>query len=450
MKKNKKTIKVSRYTFFVEFDNRKFFYNTLSNSLNEVDEELFNCLKALKANHSSEEITLDDDLVNTLLKNKFLTENDEDDFLIFKSVIQSIRSDKQRLILTIAPTMDCCFDCHYCFERTKSPVYMSENIMRGITKFVSSMENIKQTNITWFGGEPLMAVPQMEKLYRKLKRRLKGTPIRSNIITSGFHLNEPNIRALQRMKVSQMQITLDGMKESHNKIKFTTGCDDTFSKVLNNIDLATSIAPEIHIVIRTNLTKTNAHEYEELQNLIIERYKGKNIAIAPAFVMDRDESGMADRGNLFSHGEYSRYILGLSNSGIDSPQVRYPSRHITECAIRNPLSLSFGPDGAVYKCWEHIGNPEFVIGKIDKDGILSVTDTTLLNRQMYGADPLEDKQCRECPYLPICHGGCPIQRVQNKFYGAHNNHCTYYKGHIHEFIAEHIRKKEAGVKNLYK
>lgn len=447
---DKQTIKVSRYTFFVEHDNRKFLYNALSNALNEVDEELFNCMKALKVNHTREKITLDDDLVSTLLKNRFLTENDEDDFLIIKSVIQSIRSEKHGLILTIAPTMDCCFDCHYCFERTKSPVYMSENTMRGIAKFVSSLEGIRVTKITWFGGEPLMAVPQMEKLYRKLKRGLKDVPFQSNIITSGFHLDEPNIRALQRMKVSQMQITLDGMKESHNKIKFTPGCDDAFSKVLDNIDLASTIAPEIHIVIRANLTKTNAHEYEALQNLIYDRYKGRNVAVAPAFVMDRDESGKADRGNLFSHSEYPTYILGLSNSGIDSPQVRYPARHITECAIRNPLSLSFGPDGAVYKCWEHIGNPEFVIGKIDKDGKLSVTDRTLLNRQMYGADPLEDERCRECPYLPLCHGGCPIQRVQNKFYGAHNNHCTYYKGHIHEFIAEHIRKKEAGIQNLYR
>lgn len=252
------------------------------------------------------------------------------------------------------------------------------------------------------------------------------------------------------MKVSQMQITLDGMKESHNKIKFTTGCDDTFSKVLNNIDLATSIAPEIHIVIRTNLTKTNAHEYEELQNLIYDRYKGKNVAIAPAFVMDRDESGMADRGNLFTANEYSRYILGLADSGIDSPQVRYPNRHITECAIRNPLSFSFGPDGAVCKCWEHVGNPEYVVGMINQQGKITITDKTLLNRQMYGADPLEDKQCRECAYLPLCHGGCPIQRVQNKFYSANNNYCTYYKGHVHEFIAEHIRKKETGIQNLYR
>lgn len=107
MKKNKKTIKVSRYTFFIEFDNRKFFYNTLSNALNEVDEELFNCLKELKKNHIGEEITLDDELVEDLIKNKYLTENDEDDFLIIKSVIQSIRAEKHGLILTIAPTMDC-------------------------------------------------------------------------------------------------------------------------------------------------------------------------------------------------------------------------------------------------------------------------------------------------------------------------------------------------------
>lgn len=444
--KETQTLHVSRYTFFIKHENRFFLYNSLSNALTEVDEELFN---HLKYNNFVDKIQ-DRNLIEILQQNKHITKSDEDDFLIYKSAIHSLRSNQSTLFLTIAPTTDCCFECHYCFERTKKSVYMGENIMCGIAKFVSSFENIKQTKITWFGGEPLMAVPQMEKLYRKLKRRLKGIPIYSSIITSGFHLNEPNIRALQRMKVSQMQITLDGMKESHNKIKFTTGCDDTFSKVLNNIDLATSIAPEIHIVIRTNLTKTNAHEYEELQNLIYDRYKGKNVAIAPAFVMDRDESGMADRGNLFTANEYSRYILGLADSGIDSPQVRYPNRHITECAIRNPLSFSFGPDGAVCKCWEHVGNPEYVVGMINQQGKITITDKTLLNRQMYGADPLEDKQCRECAYLPLCHGGCPIQRVQNKFYSANNNYCTYYKGHVHEFIAEHIRKKETGIQNLYR
>ena len=48
MKKNKKTIQVSRYTFFIEQNNRKFLYNTLSNALTEVDDELYNYMKTLK------------------------------------------------------------------------------------------------------------------------------------------------------------------------------------------------------------------------------------------------------------------------------------------------------------------------------------------------------------------------------------------------------------------
>ena len=49
---DKKTIKVSRYTFFVEQNNRKFLYNTLSNALTEVDDELYNYMKTLKQNEN--------------------------------------------------------------------------------------------------------------------------------------------------------------------------------------------------------------------------------------------------------------------------------------------------------------------------------------------------------------------------------------------------------------
>ena len=45
---DKQTIKISRYTFFVEHNNRKFLYNTLSNALTEVDDELYNYMKTLK------------------------------------------------------------------------------------------------------------------------------------------------------------------------------------------------------------------------------------------------------------------------------------------------------------------------------------------------------------------------------------------------------------------
>lgn len=319
---------------------------------------------------------------------------------------------------------------------------MSEDVMQGITKFVENIEDLKIFKLTWFGGEPLMAVPEMEKLYRKLRRKLKSVTFHSNIITTGFHLTEENIKALQRMKVTNMQITLDGLRETHNKIKFTEGCEDAFSQVLDNLDRTCEIAPEIHIVIRTNLTKSNAHEYQELQQMILQRYTGKNLSIAPAFVMDRSDCGNVHDSNVFTAKEYPQYILDLSAKDVDSPFVRYPNKEILECAIRNPYSLSFDPEGNVYKCWEHIGETKYAIGKISKKGLIEDINNTLLNRQMYGADPLEDPACRKCPYLPICCGGCPIQRIENKFEDGKNVCCTYYKGHIDEFILEHIRRKE--------
>ena len=435
-------LKISRYTFVFSTNHRHYLYNTMSNALMEVDEELANFLR-----HCKEDITCkfeipDAELVEMLKKNGFITENDVDDFLLYKSIITVQRNLRDILILTIAPTMDCCFSCNYCFEKTKRPSYMCEDVMKGICKFVGKYENIKRIHLTWFGGEPLMAVPEMERFYRKLRRRFKNIIYASNIITTGFHLNEENIRALQRMKVSDVQITLDGMKETHNSVKFTEGCDDAFSVVIDNIGLLTSLAPEIHAVIRVNLTKSNAQEYQELQHFIMSRFKGKNVAITPAFVLDRSNCGKISDPDIFSAKEYPEYILGLAKSGIDSPQVRYPDKYFTECAIRNPQSLAFDPEGNVYKCWEHIGDEKFAIGRINKKGMIENVNRTLLNRQLYGADPLDDPRCRSCAYLPICHGGCPIHRIENEFQQGENDCCTYYKGHMEEFILHHIRMKE--------
>lgn len=441
MKENTQLI-VSIYTFPLSHNGQTYLYNTLSNSLLEVDNELYDYIAKHKNESTPLDSTIDEEIVAKLKENLFVTENSKDDFLTYKSIITALRSKSHSINLTITPTMDCCFKCHYCFEKSKRPSYMTEKTMQGITKLIDSIDTMKHLHITWFGGEPLMAIPEMERLYKKLRRKLKGVKISSSIITTGFHLNKINIQSLQRLKISQMQITLDGLKDTHNKIKFTKFCDDVFSHTLKNLDLATEIAPEIHILIRVNLTKTNADEYPELRQMILARYTGKNLSIMPAFVMDRNDCGRSNNPNVFSAKEYPQYILGLGEKGIDSPQLRYPDMNFNECAMRNPYSFAFDSDGNFYKCWEHIGDQKYALGKINKNGVIENVNETLLNRQMYGADPLEDPVCRKCPYLPICCGGCPIQRIENEFEGGKNICCTYYKGHIEEFILEHIRRKE--------
>lgn len=440
-------MKISKYTFLFDDANKEYYaYNTLSNALIEIDEATYSVLRRHETDSVLPQAAFDKELRDVLCENNILTDNDDDDFLKYKAYITRLRSQRSSMHLTLAPTMDCCFRCHYCFEKYKEKNYMAPETMDAIVKYVTSMPELRDIRITWFGGEPLMAVPQIEAFHDKFSARWKN-PVVSNIITTGYHIDEEAIRVMKKVGISRVQITLDGMKETHNKVKYLLSGEDVFEKVLGNIELLNDQAPEINIVIRVNLTRENASEYTRLFELYLTRFKGRrNMGIAPAFVLDRGASNCdADKlqSTLFNHKDRSEFILDLAGQGIDSPFVRYPEQFFNECAIRNDTAISFDPQGYAYKCWEVIGNREFAIGKLDTDGRLTGIDEKTLNRQLYGADPIDDPVCSQCKYLPICNGGCPIQRIENKFEGGRNCNCTYYKGYMTEFLKVHIARKKA-------
>jgi radical SAM additional 4Fe4S-binding domain len=443
-------MKLSSYTFFLNMDKEYYVYNTFSNALIEIDKESYFLLYNTKKKNDWSKNDFGEELYEALVANSILTDSNEDDYLKYKAIISSMRKHEGYMHLTLAPTMDCCFNCHYCFEKYKDKNYMTPEVMDSIVKYIASLKNVEGFKLTWFGGEPLMALPQMEAFYEKLVQVWKKD-ISSDIITTGYHINEEAIRVLKKTGVSHMQITLDGLRETHNKIKYLPNGEDTFSKVWSNIELINDLAPNINIIIRVNLTRENAHEYIPLFKLCHEKFGNrKGIGIAPAFVLDRGASNCndCDKENLlFGHADRSEFILDLAKQGIGSQYLKYPEPFFYECAIRNNVAISFDPEGYAYKCWEVIGNKEYAIGRLNSDGLLADVNLKVLNRQLHGADPMDDPACMKCKYLPICCGGCPIQTIQNKFEDGHNNVCTYHKGYLEDFLKIHLRMKQLQEEN---
>lgn len=441
-------MKISKYTFIFDVDSTEYYiYSTLSNALLEIDKDSYSTL--LKAQKNKSDIILselDDELYDILVSKKFVVENDIDSFLYYKSIITAQRNSQSFMHLTIAPTMDCCFHCYYCFEEYKEKNYMPESVMDSIIKHLNSLPSKPEVKLTWFGGEPLMALSQMKQFYEKLIAGYKK-PVSSNIITTGFHIDEHAIKIMEDIGVDQLQITLDGQKETHNSIKKTEGCADVFSKVLNNVELVLSTS-NIHVVLRVNLTKRNAHEYVGLYTYLTNRFKRfTKKGVGPGFVMDRGIcNSSSESDNLFfSSKEAAQFTLDLWNKyRIHTPFLRYPSRFFTECAIRGSVAISFDPEGYAYKCWEVIGNKKYAIGKLNKDGKLEDINSVILNRHLYAADPLEDPVCSKCRYLPICNGGCPIQRIENLFEKKKNDCCIFHKGKMKEFLTIHLKLKKIG------
>lgn len=48
-------------------------------------------------------------------------------------------------------------------------------------------------------------------------------------------------------------------------------------------------------------------------------------------------------------------------------------------------------------------------------------------------DPFDDAECRQCKVLPICGGGCPIDRKKGENKGQ-KSYCSIYKKYIEEML----------------
>lgn len=167
-------MKISKYTIMFDEEEQHYVYNTLSNALISLNDDYYELLKDAQNNNLEvNETEYDKELFDVLKASKIITENDKDDFLIYKSTILQQREFNDFMHPTLAPTMDCCFRCHYCFEKYKNKVYMQPETMNAIIKYINSINTLKSLSITWFGGEPLMATKQIEQFYDKLNPYLK-------------------------------------------------------------------------------------------------------------------------------------------------------------------------------------------------------------------------------------------------------------------------------------
>lgn len=430
-------MKLSKYTKLLNYNRNYYIYNSISNFLCKIDKNIYNILI-----DKDKDIEIDDESVLELLTlSKIITNSEKDDLLEYIASIQFKRRINNILNLTLAPTMDCNFNCPYCFEEKEKGV-MSEMTIDNIILFIeNSIKNgIENLNLVWFGGEPLL-VPQIIKtIYFRIKK-LELKTINSSIITNGYYLNDENLKLLNDCDVSFIQVSMDGIFESHNKKRFSKTDKDTFSTILSNIDNFNTKGYEIHLGIRMNIDSDNIETYPEIHNFFVQRYKeNKYISINPAFIIDTTKS---DNDTAINNGRTKFAFNKLLLDQFNNSSFIYPDNMINECAIRNVNTWSIDAKGDVYKCWEIIGNKDYKIGELTDKGI-NVTNQKMLNRYLFGADVFEDPKCLDCFSLPICGGGCPHKRIENKFNNRCFDNCTLFNNNFDDYLIERIKLYESG------
>ncbi|UCG48500.1 MAG: radical SAM protein [Phycisphaerales bacterium] len=353
-------------------------------------------------------------------------------------------TDRKTARYVCALTFSCNLRCPYCFERgpraADGPMTreFAARLVAAVKQRCAS-DGTRRLCIMLFGGEPLLELDVGLFLLREFAEWCadSGVSFMATMSSNGVLFTKEKVRLLSPY-LDSVQVTLDGPRHVHDRIRRTQSGRGTFDRILDSVRMLSKEGIGVHI--RTQASLDNAFEIMEL----LEGLKKDGILGLPkvqaSVAVLREFSKWATceyRKNYFEPGsELEREVIRLSESVLPA---RRPAVQILPCVADENL-FCVDPAGNLFKCITNITNLDRRVGYLDDSGAFKLTEHY---RARASRNPLTFDDCRACPYLPLCGGGCPTSALNRwKTYG--HSYCTNNKAILDSRIERLIDVSSAG------
>lgn len=406
--------KESRYNHFQKWQDGYYLaYNAGSGAVGYMTEaqyeDYLRLVAKFAANGDAEYSVPEQALIKNLVHGRFVRDADCDELQEVRFRHQQARHDHRGLGLVIAPTMACNMACAYCFEENKSG-RMSEETMAAVVAFVKERaKTLGELEITWYGGEPLLAMDIIEKLtaeFLQLADRYQFD-YTASIVTNGYLLTPETVDRLRELKVISAQVTLDGPARLHNRKRPLKNGKESFATITENVQYA---ATHMGVGVRVNVDQeytieTIAELVEELKNAGLAKRVGVYFGLLEASsTVCSNVAEACLETTEFSRVETDYYrLLLMSGFRID----RLPSPSNAFCMAQLTAAFVLDHEGYLYRCWNYVGDRSKAIGNIREPIDFQHPNFT----RLFVFDPTTAESCGDCKLLPLCMGGCPARRA---------------------------------------
>lgn len=404
-------MRLSSYTRFVEMCDNTLVVSLLTQSVFRVSNSM---ARLLQSNRNSLETESFDDksLLKALLSSLAIVPYGFDEVTWMKEQHVEARKQREVLSITIAPTMSCNMSCHYCFQE-HHPRKLDSGNYDFIEDYIrEQLPGYQRLHVQWFGGEPLLDLPAIEGLSRRLTdlaNRIDAN-FSAELITNGTLLSRQTAERLAALGICEVQITLEGPRETHDRIRRNKSGNGSFDDILKNARSASlhmNVAARIHLA---PYTVDKIHALLEMLHNEKMQQVFKQLYFAPLFDYRPHE------GAKRFESDDKRFFTSVAFAEAQSPLIAYAKK--LGFNTNDPLDSSYGlcfamqdgslvldQEGQTYKCYLDAGNSEYSLG--------NVADAPLPPSKWDKYDFLSDSECSQCDFLPVCLGGCPKQRMQN-------------------------------------
>jgi uncharacterized protein len=284
-------------------------------------------------------------------------------------------------LLTVLTSTDCNLGCGYCFQNTGQDLTggnrppriaharLTSKTITSVLEFAArrmAAAELDKLRVLLFGGEPLLN----PRGCLELLERAAGHGLVSAWMISNATLLTPALaRQLWDRKLRSIQVTFDGDREEHDRIRIRRSNGGTFDGIVRNIDRASAAAP-IQWALRVNVSHHNQHGIDSLIERLADALDTARCSIYFSQVGDigigytNDLSHTREMAARFSRWHRRALDLGFT---VTRPGPRPLCQTCGHGDGRYGAVVS--ADGTLSSCWETAGDPEWRVGTV-QDGYL--------------------------------------------------------------------------------
>lgn len=396
---------------------QRIIFSSRSGASLRIDE---NILQELMVNEFGQ---IPSDLLDMLFKHEFIVPAHEDEFARVMLQNREEVADLKAFSTTIQPTANCQLGCHYCGQVHKNENMDDSLVDKIVQRVRHKMESGKFNllDVTWYGGEPLMAYNQIRHMTKEFHQICKdtGTDYTGFMITNGLSLKPDIFKELYlNCDVFKFQITIDGLKEFHDDRRvLKKGRGATFDLIMRNIVNITQLPEytthrERPLLIRMNIDQINYHTIPQFLDYLVELGLADKIGLSFAPVINWGDLKFGSNDGLtkekYAELEIDWFIYAMK-LGFDIPEI-LPERAYQPCMVVDKDAEVYDTEGKVFPCYEFSYTPiyqneNYIIANLKDEN--PVFNNNVTTRNWF--DDLEEgsiSTCKTCKLLPSCGGGC--------------------------------------------
>lgn len=362
---------------------------------------------------------------------------------------------QRRFHVMAKPTGSACnLDCSYCFYLHKEHLlqqekrrYMSDETLENFIRQYIDGQDGEQVVFSWQGGEPtLMGLEFFHKVVKFQQQYKKpGQRIENDLQTNGILINDAWAEFLKANHFL-VGLSIDGPRELHDRYRITRSGKPTFDKVMAGVEALKRHGVPFNALVTVN--RTNARFPLEVYRFVTRELGATYVQFnpcvepvdftqtAPHFWRDDTIPTVGSRrarpGDLdaivtdwsVNPDDWGRFLIATFEEWVNNDLGRVQV-NLFETAVAQMMGmpaqicttaefcgkgLAVEKNGDVFSC-DHYVYPEYQIGNITDNSLARMAFSE--RQQAFGMGKCDTlpQQCKQCPYLKLCHGECPKNRL---------------------------------------